>query len=100
MDRKTAIHSLLSIIAFELLQYIKDRESSFEDRWVPAADIRNELELNFLAVPRQGEQYGEKGWLFAILARMLEEQELVEYRKDGSRAFYRSTRPGSDSMNE
>lgn len=90
MDRKTAIHSILAVITFELLEYIKECESSFEDRWVPAAEIKNALELNFIAVPKQGEQYGEKGWLFAILARILEYQNLVEYKKEGSRAFYRS----------
>ncbi len=90
MDRKTAIHSLLHVISFELLEFIKDSESSFKDRWVPAADIKNALELNFVAVPKEGEQYGEKGWLFAILARMLEDQDLVEYKKEGNRSFYRS----------
>lgn len=90
MDRKTAIHSLLNVIAFELLEFIKESEPSLEDRWVPAADIKNALGLNFVAVPREGEQYGEKGWLFAILARMLEDQGLVDYKKEGSRAFYRS----------
>jgi hypothetical protein len=93
MNRKTAIHALLKVIAFELLEFIRERESSFSDRWVPAADIKNDLELNFVAVPREGEQYGEKGWLFAILARMLEDEGLVEYRKDGNRAFYRSRKP-------
>jgi hypothetical protein len=92
MDHKTAIHSLLKVIAFELLEYIKDREPFFSDRWVPAAEIKNELELNFVAVPQMGEQYGEKGWLFAILARILEDEGTVEYRKKGSRAFYRSKR--------
>ena len=37
-------------------------------------------------------QYGEKGWLFAILARMLENEDKVQYRKVGSRAFYRTKR--------
>lgn len=92
MDRKAAIHSLLSVIAFELLAFIKDSEPSYEDRWVPAADVKTALELNFVAVPREGEQYGEKGWLFAILARMLEDQGLVEYKKEANRAFYRSAR--------
>jgi len=90
MNRKAAIHSLLGVIAFELLEFIRESESAHEDRWVAAADIKNKLELNFVAVPKEGEQYGEKGWLFAILARMLEDQELVEYRKDGNRAYYRS----------
>jgi hypothetical protein len=90
MDRKTAIRSLLNIMAFELLEHIRECEPSFESRWVPAAEVKNALELNFVAVPKQGEQYGEKGWLFAILARMLEDQNLVEYHKEGSRAFYRT----------
>jgi hypothetical protein len=93
MDRKGAIHSLLRVIVFELLQFIRESESSFKDRWVPAADIKNALELNFVAVPRENKQYGEKGWFFAILARMLEDDGLVEYKKEGSRSYYRSSRP-------
>jgi len=76
--------------AYEVLAYIKDSELLFEDRWVPAADIKSKLELNFVAVPKLATQYGEKGWLFAILARMLEDKALVEYEKRGSRAYYRS----------
>jgi hypothetical protein len=90
MDRKLAIHGLLGVIAFELHEYIREHESSYQDRWVPAVDIKNALELNFVATPKQGEQYGEKGWLFAILARMLEDQNLVEYHKEGARTFYRT----------
>ena len=90
MDRKAAIHRLLKEAAVELLEFIKEQESSFDERWVPAADIKNALDLNFVAVPKKGKQYGEKGWLFATLARMLEDQSLVEYRKQDSRAFYRS----------
>ncbi len=90
MDRKSAIHSLMNVIAFELHEFIKDSGKSYPDRWVPAADIKKVLELNFVAVPKEGEQYGEKGWLFGILARMLEDKGLVEYKKEGSRAFYRS----------
>jgi len=90
MDRKAAIHRLLKEAAVELLEFIKEQESSFDERWVPAADIKNALDLNFVAVPKKGKQYGEKRWLFATLARMLEDQSLVEYRKQDSRAFYRS----------
>src|SRR5690606_35937529 len=35
-------------------------------------------------------QYGPKGWLFAILARMLEDQGRLEHKKVGSRSFCRS----------
>ena len=93
MDRKQVIHSLLNVIAFELLEFIKESESSFEERWVPSAHIKDRLELNFISVPIENKQYGEKGWFFAIVARMLEDQNLVEYQKKGSRAFYRSVRP-------
>ena len=90
MNRKKAIHSLLEIMAFELLAYIKDVETQFEDRWIPAAEIKNELELNFVAVPKDSEQQGGKGWLFAILARLLEDQDMIEYKKEESRAFCRT----------
>jgi len=30
--------------------------------------------------------------VFATLARMLEDKSLIEYKKTGKRAFYRSTR--------
>lgn len=90
MDRKAAIHSLLKVIAFELFEFIRESEPSFNDRWVPAADIKTALDLNFVAYPKEGERHDEKGWLFAILSRMLEDQGLVEYRKESGRAFYRS----------
>lgn len=94
MSHKTNIHRLLNAAASELLSFIRDSEIHYaaDDFWVPATEIKNKLELNFVAVPRGNKQYGEKGWLFAILARMLEDQELVEYQKIGSRAYYRSTR--------
>lgn len=90
MNRKDAIHGLLKVIAFELLEFIRESESSHEDRWVPAADIKNILKLNLIAVPIENVQHGEKGWLFAILARMLEDEKLVEYKKEDNRAFYRT----------
>ena len=93
MDHKQAIHSLLNVIAFELLQFIKESESSFEERWVPSIHIKEKLELNFISVPKGNKQYGEKGWFFAIVARTLEDQTLVEYKKEGTRAFYRSVQP-------
>jgi hypothetical protein len=94
MTKKNTIHKLLNDAALELLAFIKECESKFKDQdhWVPAAEIKENLDLNFVAVPRSGKQYGPKGWVFATLARMLEDKSLVEYKKIGSRAFYRSTR--------
>lgn len=94
MTKKSKIHELLDDAALELFAFIKDSEQNFKDhdRWVPAADIKEKLDLNFVAVPRSGKQYGPKGWVFATLARMLEDKSLVQYRKIAGRAFYRSTR--------
>lgn len=92
MTRKDMIHKLLNDAALELLAFIKESESRFkeQDHWVPAAEIKESLDLNFVAVPRRGPQYGKKGWVFATLARMLEDKLLVEHKLIGSRAFYRS----------
>jgi hypothetical protein len=90
MTRKDAMHALIRVLAFELFQHIKEQEEAHTDRWVPAADIKSALDLNFVAVPRENKQYGEKGWLFGILARILEDERLVQYKKVSNRAFYRS----------
>lgn len=92
MDRKEIIHNLIEVIAYEILQFIKSQEASYDDGWVPAADIKSNLDLNFVAVPISNKQYGEKGWFFAIMARLLEDKGLVEFKKDGYRSFYRSSK--------
>jgi hypothetical protein len=90
MDRKENIHHLIKKITMEVLEFIKEEESHFKDRWVPSAHIKNSLELGFVAVPKANKQYGEKGWLFAIIARILEDQNMIEYKKAGNRAFCRT----------
>jgi len=90
MSSKDQIHNLLKEMSMEVLNYIRSQETSGKDRWVPAANIKSSLELNFVAVPKSNKQYGEKGWLFAILARLLEDQGLVEYKKVDGKAYYRS----------
>jgi hypothetical protein len=91
MNTKDRIHSLIREISREVLQFIREHESSSHDRWLPAAQIKNDLELNFVAVPKTNQQYGEKGWFFAIIARLLEDQGLIEYKKSDGRAYYRTT---------
>ena len=81
---------MLNKISIEILEFIKENESFFIDRWVPSVHIKKSLDLNFISVPKDNKQYGEKGWLFAIMARILEDQGLVKYRKIGNRAFYKS----------
>lgn len=90
MDRKQKIHDLLHNMADELLAYIKEQEHNYEDGWVPAVHVKRALDLNFMAVPKQNKQYGEKGWLLQVLARMLEDKGLLLHKKLGNRAFYRS----------
>ena len=92
MDRKTAIHRHIEAAAMELLEFIKERMPLADDGWVPASEVKQSLALNFVAVPRAGKQYGERGWLFATLARILEDRGLLEYRKVGSRAYYRAAK--------
>lgn len=93
MTHKSAIHEGLSAIAREMLEFIKESEHRYSNRWVPARHIKRDLDLMVLCYPKEGEQHGKQGWLFSILARMLEEQELLEYTKVGKHAYYRSRDP-------
>ncbi len=90
MNSKQKIHGLIKEISNELLKFIKDKEPLYKDRWVPAVDIKKELDLNFVSVPRENKQYGKKGWFFAIIARILEDEGLVEYKKVNRPVFYRT----------
>ena len=90
MNRKERIHSLIEQIGNEVLSHIKEKEGFYIDRWVPASEVKDDLELNFVSVPKANKQYGPKGWLFAIVTRQLEDKDLVEFHKVGSRSFYRS----------
>ena len=90
MNTKDRIHGLIKEISSEVLQFIRENESSSNDRWVPAARIKNDLELNFVCVPKTNQKYGQKGWLFGIIARLLEDQNLIEYKKSGGRAYCRT----------
>lgn len=74
----------------EVLAHIKDKESQFPERWVPSVEINNQLGLKFVAVPKNNKPDRLKGWLLAIVARILEDKNLVEFKKTGDRSFYRS----------
>ena len=90
MDHKKAVHTHLQNAALAVLDFVKSREPFHQDRWVPATEVKSTLALNLVAVPKSSTQYGEKGWVFASLARMLEDQGLLEYKREGSRSFCRS----------
>jgi Mn-containing catalase len=90
MNVETRVQRLINELAQEVLSYLKTQEPYHQDRWVPAIHIKNSLQLNYVAVPKDNVQYGAKGWLFAILARILEDKNEVEYKKVDGRAYYRS----------
>jgi hypothetical protein len=90
MTQKTAIHEGLEQIAMEMLQFIRESAPAFRNGWVPATYIKRELALNMLCYPKGGKQHGPKGWLFSILARMLEDKQLLEYNNDRKHAYYRA----------
>ena len=92
MGRKETVHKLLKALASEVFEFIRESEPAYPEGWVPAPHVKNSLGLNFIAVPLANIPRGEKGWLFLILARMLEDKGLLEYRKEGTRAYYRSKR--------
>ncbi len=92
MNHKDRMHGLLAECAQVVLEYVREHEAIHQDRWVPIVEVKESLALNFVAVPKNSKQYGEKGWLFAILARMLEDQDKLEYKKEGSRSYCRTSK--------
>ena len=90
MDYKAAIHEHIRICCEILLAYIKEAEPAHTDRWVPTADIKKSLGINFVAVPQANIPRGEKGWFFATLSRMLEDEGHLEYERRGRRSYCRS----------
>jgi hypothetical protein len=91
MNPKDRIHGLIDDISKEVLQFIRDHESPSNDRWVAAAQIKRDLELNFVAVPKANRRQNETGWLFGVIARLLEDRGLIDYRRfDNNRSYCRS----------
>ena len=94
MNHKQRMHALLKECCDVLHAYIASTEADYPERWVPAAQLKQDLELNFDAYPAGGEQHGKTGWCFAILARMLEDANRIEYKKVGARSYCRTRTPG------
>jgi hypothetical protein len=74
----------------EILNFILEVESRFENRWVPQKHINKSLELNFTAVPKSNRDQKATGWFFSIIARMLEDEDLIEFKKVDGVSYYRS----------
>ena len=84
MSRKDKVQSLIQQLADEIYEFIKENESFVKDGWIPTATIKNKLELNFVCVPKSNKQYRPKGWVFAAIARILEDQDRISYKKVGN----------------
>lgn len=89
MNRRENINRHIDAIAEEIFEHIKENQSKFPDRWMPAIEIKEELDLKRNTYP-MGNKINQKGsWLFNIMARILEEKDKVEYKKEDGRAYYR-----------
>ncbi len=87
MKRKDKVQSLIQQLANEIYEFIKEKESDVKEGWVPTATVKNELDLNFVCVPKDNKQYGPKGWGFAAIARILEDQDRIIYKKVGNNSY-------------
>jgi len=88
--QKVKIHKLFDEMSIEVMMFIKDSESIFRDGWVPATFIKDELELKKSAYPQGNIIDNKTGWLFATIARHLQDQGKVIFKKDGNRSFYKT----------
>lgn len=90
MSHKQKIHELFDAMAQELGDFIKESENGFADGWVPATYIKDQLELKKSAYPQGNKIDNKTGWLFATMARHLQDRNAVDFKKVGSRSYYKS----------
>ena len=89
MNRKQKVQEYFQLMSNEVLGFIKESESGFPGGWVPAAYIKDQLDLKKSSYPQGNEIDNKTGWLFATIARHLEDQNRVDFEKIGSRSFYK-----------
>lgn len=89
VNHKLKVHEFFGLMSNEVLAFIKESESGFPEGWVPASYIKNQLELNISAYPLGNKIDNKTGWLFATIARLLQDKNLVDFKKIGNRSFYR-----------
>lgn len=90
MSYKERIHDLFDAMADEMAAFIKESESGFSDGWVPATYIKDQLQLKKSAYPQGNKIDNETGWLFATMARHLQDKGKIHFKKSGNRSFYKS----------
>lgn len=91
MNYKSHIHKLLDEISNELHGFIKTSEANFDDGWVPATYIKDELGLKLSSYPKENKIDNKTGWFFSTLARYLQDKNKVEFKKLGNRSYYRTS---------
>ena len=90
MSSKQKVHQLFDEMSGEVHDFIKSSESGFSEGWVPATFIKDQLELTKSAYPQGNDIDNKTGWLFATIARHLQDKGKLLYKKVGNRAFYKS----------
>ena len=90
MAYKSKVHKLFNEMSNEVCAFIKSSESDFSEGWVPATYIKDQLELKKSAYPQGNTIDNKTGWLFATIARHLQDENKVLFKKVGSRSFYKT----------
>jgi hypothetical protein len=90
VSHRKNVADLFDAMADEVHSFIKESEASFPEAWVPAAYIKDQLDLKKSSYPQSNEIDNKTGWLFATLARHLEDRQQVRFKKVGNRSFYKS----------
>lgn len=90
MNHKIRIHELIDKISKEVYEFIKESENSFNEGWVPATYIKDELGLKLSSYPQENEIDHKTGWFFATIARYLQDKNKVKFKKTGNRSFYKT----------
>jgi len=90
LTHKSKIHELFSEMSNEVCDFIKESESGFGESWVPATFIKDQLELKKSAYPQGNKIDNKTGWLFATIARHLQDEQKVLFKKVDNRSFYKT----------
>ena len=91
MNHKEKVAELFDAMAGEVWAFIRESESGFPEGWVPAAYVKDQLDLKKSSYPQSNQIDNKTGWLFATIARHLEDQGKVVFKKTGSRSYYKTS---------
>jgi hypothetical protein len=89
MNHKLKVHEFFQLMADAVFSFIKESELGFPEGWVPATYIKDQLDLKKSAYPQGNKIDNETGWLFATIARHLQDENRVDFKKIGNRSFYK-----------